>query len=166
MALLWVAAALAGAAGLYASRFPMINDVTTTAQPAPEFVFCAALPDNRGRDLAYRKELWPVQRRAYPGVAALSLAVAPEEAFRRVREAAARMPGWTVAGEDPGRGRLEAVARTPLLRFADDVVILALPAPGGSVVHMRSKSRVGKGDLGANARRIRAFLAAVARGGR
>lgn len=167
MAYLWAGLALAGAgaAGLYAARFPAINDIATTADPAPDFVFCAALPENRGRDLSYREAFWPVQRRAYPDLDGLRLAVGPEEAFRRVRAAAARMPRWTVAGEDPGRGRLEAVARTALLRFADDVVILALPAPGGSVVHMRSRSRLGKSDLGANARRIRAFFRELGGGG-
>ncbi len=48
-----------------------------------------------------------------------------------------------------------------MLRFKDDVLVEVRPHPGGSEVAMRSKSRVGKGDLGANAKRIRAFLAAL-----
>jgi uncharacterized protein (DUF1499 family) len=75
--------------------------------------------------------------------------------------------GWAVAaraegavGRDAQPWRLQAVATTALLRFKDDVVVEVRPRDdGGSTVAMRSKSRLGKGDLGANARRIRAFLA-------
>jgi uncharacterized protein (DUF1499 family) len=71
--------------------------------------------------------------------------------------AAKRMPRWTVVYEDAATRVLEAVAITGLMRFRDDIVIVVRPAAGGSAVHMRSKSRLGKSDLGANAERIRAF---------
>jgi uncharacterized protein (DUF1499 family) len=67
------------------------------------------------------------------------------------------MPRWTVVYEDAATRVLEAVAITGLMRFRDDIVIVVRPAAGGSAVHMRSKSRLGKSDLGANAERIRAF---------
>jgi len=62
----------------------------------------------------------------------------------------------------PAEGRLEATATTSWFAFKDDVVIRVTPAAAGSRVDIRSKSRVGRSDLGANARRIRAFLAELA----
>ena len=87
----------------------------------------------------------------------------PDRAFARA-EAAARSLGWDIAAAVPAEGRIEATATTRWFGFKDDVVIRIAAAPGGSRVDVRSVSRVGKSDLGANARRIRAFLAALRRG--
>ena len=62
----------------------------------------------------------------------------------------------------PAEGRLEATATTPWFGFTDDVVVRGERAGTGSRVDVRSKSRVGRSDLGVNARRIRDFLAALA----
>ncbi len=67
------------------------------------------------------------------------------------------MPRWEVVYEDAAAFVLEAVATTGLLRFKDDVVVRVTPAGKGSLIHVRSKSRLGKGDLGANAERIKAY---------
>ena len=58
---------------------------------------------------------------------------------------------------------LEVVATTRLMHFKDDVAVEVRPEGTGSSVHMRSKSRVGKGDLGANAKRIRMFLSELSK---
>ena len=59
-------------------------------------------------------------------------------------------------------GRIEASDRTLVFRFVDDVVIRLRPARGGGTqLDVRSKSRDGRGDLGANAGRIRAFRDAL-----
>jgi uncharacterized protein (DUF1499 family) len=73
------------------------------------------------------------------------------------------MPGWQVTGEDAAAGRIEAVATSRLFRFRDDVVIRvqAGPQEQGARIDVRSRSRIGQSDLGANAERIRAFLARV-----
>ena len=67
-----------------------------------------------------------------------------------------------VTSQSAERGTIEAVATTAVFRFKDDVTIEVQRDGKGSVVNMRSKSRIGKGDFGANARRIRAFQAALA----
>jgi uncharacterized protein (DUF1499 family) len=72
---------------------------------------------------------------------------------------AAKAMGWEVAAADPATGRLEATATTPWFGFRDDVVVRVAPTPTGSRIDVRSVSRVGKSDLGANAKRIRSFLA-------
>jgi len=98
---------------------------------------------------------------AYPDVATLELALPPEQAFAAVREAALEL-GWEIVEEDPASGRLEATQSTALFRFVDDVVVRVRPGGPGSRVDVRSKSRDGKGDVGANAARIRAFREALA----
>lgn len=87
--------------------------------------------------------------------------------FSRVWGAAleeARARGWTVLETDPAAGELHAEARTPVWRFTDDVwVRVSLDALGQTRLDVVSASRVGRGDLGTNARRIARFLHAVDR---
>jgi len=66
--------------------------------------------------------------------------------------------GWEVVSEAPAEGRLEATDTTLWFGFKDDVVVRVSPAAGGSRIDVRSKSRVGRSDVGANARRIERFL--------
>jgi uncharacterized protein (DUF1499 family) len=75
----------------------------------------------------------------------------------------ARELGWNIVGVEPRDGRIEAIAVTPWFGFRDDVVIRVKPASGGSRIDIRSKSRQGLSDLGANARRIRDFQAGMRR---
>ncbi len=98
------------------------------------------------------------QRRAYPDIAPLELAVPPAAAFARALDAATAM-GWEIVAADAVAGRIEATATTPWFGFRDDVVVRVAPTPTGSRIDVRSVSRVGKSDLGANAKRIRAYLA-------
>jgi uncharacterized protein (DUF1499 family) len=72
--------------------------------------------------------------------------------------------GWRVLASAPGEGRLEASDITRWFGFTDDIVVRVRAAPNGSRIDVRSASRIGKSDVGVNARRIRAFLAAVAKG--
>ena len=71
------------------------------------------------------------------------------------------MPGWTITAVDPEKGLIEAVSVSRVFGFADDVVVRIRPEGTGSRVDVRSKSRDGQGDLGANAARIRAYVAAL-----
>ena len=105
----------------------------------------------------------PIQRLAYPDLAPLALAAPTDACFAKALAAAKAMPRWEIFAQDPSAGRLEAVATTALFRWRDDVVIEVRAAPDGCAVHMRSKSRAGRGDFGANAKRIRAYLALLAK---
>ena len=98
------------------------------------------------------------QHRAYPDVRPILVAAPPQQAMTRAIDSA-RALGWTIVGQDPGRGTLEATDSTFWFGFTDDIVVRVSPAGHDSRVDVRSKSRVGIGDLGANARRIRAFAA-------
>ena len=94
----------------------------------------------------------------YPDLAPLALDLPPNAAFAAALAAARAMPLWRVVAEDPAAGRIVAEATTPRMKFVDDVEIAVEPAGRGSRVRMRSASRVGVTDFGANARRVRAFL--------
>ncbi len=71
---------------------------------------------------------------------------------------AAQASGWEIVAAAPLQYRVEATARTLMFGFKDDVVIRITPAENGSRIDVRSVSRVGRSDLGANAKRIRKFL--------
>lgn len=144
---------------------PAIHDISTDTSDPPAFSALlplrgddASTPDYDGPDAA------AAQRQAYPDVVPLTLALTPADALARA-ERAARALGWTIVATDPLQGRLEATATTFWFRFTDDVVIRIRPDGAGSRLDIRSKSRVGRGDLGANARRIRSFAAQVRQGG-
>ena len=86
--------------------------------------------------------------------------------FARVFESAlatARAAGWEISAQDAAKGEIQAVATTALWKFKDDVSITLSRSGAEVVVNLRSRSRIGKGDLGANARRIRAYQAELAR---
>ncbi len=150
---------LAALALCSAACAPRINDITTTPDDPPSFRRAALLPENRGRDMTYSNANISRQRKAYPDLKPLARSDSPESAYEAALAAARRMPRWSVLAADAAARVIEAVATTGLLRFKDDVVIEVRPDGGGSAVHVRSKSRVGRADFGANAERIRAYFA-------
>jgi uncharacterized protein (DUF1499 family) len=148
------------AIALPARRFPPINDITTDTANPPRFVTAATLSANQGRDLRYPGVTFAEQQRAgYPDLAPLQLALPVDEAFTRVETAARRLPDTEITRVDRAAYAIEGLTTTRLFRFHDDFVIEVRPDGSGSVVHMRSKSRDGKGDIGANAARIKALFA-------
>ncbi|HKE05216.1 MAG TPA: DUF1499 domain-containing protein [Blastocatellia bacterium] len=77
--------------------------------------------------------------------------------------AAAQAMGWEIRETNREQGVIEAIATTRLFKFKDDVTVTVTREGDATVVNVRSKSRVGKSDLGTNARRIRAFQAELAK---
>jgi len=142
-----------------AADAPPIHDISTDLEDPPEFVALRpareAAPnavDHPGSDVARQ------QRAAYPDLAPVRLEAAPGAVIAAAAEVAREM-GWEVVNVDRAAGRLEAVDRTFWFGFSDDIVIRAREAgDGGTLLDVRSASRVGLGDVGTNARRIRDFL--------
>lgn len=126
-------AAIPAAGYLRARSVPPINDISTDPNESSE-----------------------AQRRAYPDIQPLRLPVAPNIAFERAK-GAIEESGWQIVREDPSAGRIEAVATTRWFGFKDDVIVRITAEGTGSRVDVRSKSRVGRSDLGTNAQRIRAY---------
>jgi uncharacterized protein (DUF1499 family) len=138
---------------------PFIHDITTDTANPPQFVDVLPLradapnpPDYAGEDVAAQ------QREAYPDIQPVQLALPPDQAFEVALESA-RKQGWEIVAAAPGDGRIEATATTFWFGFKDDVVIRIAADNGGSRLDVRSKSRVGRSDAGANAKRIRTYLA-------
>lgn len=139
---------------------PLINDITTDTENPPEFAVLASAPHNPGRDMAYPPDFAAQQRAGYPTLAGISLEQSPNDSLDSVERAATAL-GWEVVGRDNRAGRIEATETSAIFRFVDDVVVEVRNADGGSRIEVRSKSRVGRGDLGANAARIEALLDAL-----
>jgi uncharacterized protein (DUF1499 family) len=154
-ALLVVMAILASRSG----RVPPIHDITTNLEDPPRFVAAARAEGNQGKNLDYPQgnpDTPAMQKEAYPDLEPIGLDLPPAEALERARKAAEDL-GWQVVEVDPNDGRLEATFTSRLFRFVDDIVVRIRPSQGGSIADVRSTSRVGESDLGANAARIRSF---------
>ena len=145
-----------------AREVPPIHDISTDLQDPPAFV--AVLP-RRGNDANPVEhggaDVAEAQRSAYPDIQPLVLGLDPAEAFALALRAARDM-GWEIVAQDPEKGRIEATATTFWFGFKDDVVVRVVPSGGGSRIDVRSLSRVGVSDVGANAKRIREYFARLA----
>jgi len=139
---------------------PAINDITTDLDDPPQFTAAAGEPANAGRDMSYPSEFVPLVRKAYPDLAPITLAAPPPEVFGWAVDTAEAL-GWEVTFSDPRSGEFEARDTSSVFQFVDDVRVRVRPDGTGSVVDVRSKSRVGRGDVGANANRIRSFAGAL-----
>jgi hypothetical protein len=144
-------------AGSPGAGLPPINDITTDLDDPPVF---DGDPSGRGRDMTYPADWKPLVRDAYPDLEPRRLDEPPAAAFASAIAAAEQL-GWTITKRDPGAGTIEASDATAIFQFVDDVAIRIRPAGAGSVLDVRSKSRDGQGDVGANAKRIRALLDAL-----
>ncbi|CAG0999767.1 hypothetical protein MYXO_02928 [Myxococcaceae bacterium] len=150
------------AMALPAREFPTINDVTTDPSDPPALVAAATDPENAGKDLAYPPEFAQPQRSAYPDVAPLRIEKPPAEVFATAAAVAERL-GWRIVRSDPITLSFEATHTSRSFRFVDDVVVRVRAEGDGARVDVRSRSRVGRSDIGANAARIRAFAAELVR---
>jgi uncharacterized protein (DUF1499 family) len=137
---------------------PRIHDITTDTDNPPQFVALLALRQKAPNGAAYGgATIAKAQKTAYPDITPAQLETSPDQAFERALDVAQRM-GWEIIAADKAEGRIEATATTPWLRFKDDVVIRIVAAGSGSRLDVRSTSRMGRSDFGANAKRIRVFL--------
>lgn len=132
-----------------APRVPPIHDITTNPDDPPMF---ETAPE--GRPAAYPSENADLQREAYPDLAPIRVDTPPVETVRRLEEIFDSF-GWEVTLRDETAGAVEGNETSRIFRFVDDVVVRVRPAGDGCVVDVRSRSRVGRSDLGANAARIR-----------
>jgi uncharacterized protein (DUF1499 family) len=141
-----------------AKRVPPIHDITTDTEHPPEFVAVLPLRAGAPNQAAYGgAEVAAAQHQAYPDVQPVTVNAPPAATFDRAL-AAARAMGWEIVAADTAAGRIEATATTRWFGFKDDVVVRITPEGSGSRMDVRSVSRVGRSDVGTNARRIREFV--------
>ncbi len=144
-----------------ASSVPQIHDISTDTDDPPAFVAIAPLRANAANPLEYPgAEVAALQATAYPDIRPAAIAAAPADILDAVAAVAAEN-GWEVVANDVDAGRFEATATTFWFGYKDDIVVRVRETTDGSDVDVRSKSRVGRSDLGTNAERIRALLGAV-----
>jgi uncharacterized protein (DUF1499 family) len=141
-------------------RLPAIKDVTTDPIDPPRFEVVARLrPPN--------SSLYPglataeLQKGAWPDIEPLLVNVTPKAAFDGAVAIITKRK-WRIVDSRPPlpnrEGHIEAIARTPIMGFRDDVVVRVRPAREGAKIDIRSASRYGTTDFGANATRVLALL--------
>ena len=142
-----------------AKAVPPIHDISTDTVDPPSFVTLLEARNKSPNGSAYGgPAVAEQQRKAYADIKPLDLALPPREALQKAIDAARAMK-WEVAGSDAAAGRIEATDTTAWFGFRDDVVIRVRPNGAGSRIDVRSVSRVGRSDIGANAARVREYLA-------
>ena len=147
-----------------ARAVPPIHDISTDTARPPEFVAVLPLRADAPNPAEYGgAEVAQAQLEAYPDLRTLRIDLAPAETFARAQQAARDM-GWEIVAADAAAGRIEATDTTLWFGFKDDIVIRVEADGDGSRVDVRSVSRVGKSDVGTNAKRIRAYLQALESG--
>ena len=150
--------------GYRAYTLPMINDITTDALDPPRFDVLARLRPRGTVEYAglYAAEL---QRKAYSDVEPLSVNAAPRVAYDAAMAVIARKK-WRVVVDRPPQpprrdGVIEAVARTPIMGFREDIALRVRREDDGSRIDVRSASRYGRHDFGTNAARVRALISDI-----
>jgi hypothetical protein len=139
---------------------PLLNDVTTDLVNPPAFVTLANERKNFPNGADYDKANAARQREGYPAIVPLVSATGAGPLFAKALAEVNRQ-GWQIAAKDSVAGTLEATAVTQWFGFKDDIVIRIVPEGSGARLDMRSASRLTGSDMGANAERIAAFIAAV-----
>lgn len=141
-------------------RTAALADVTTDASDPPKFEKATAIDRNprtyAGPVIAAR------QASAYPDIETLQVATSVQLAFEAARSVIYKRK-WTVINDRPPQGnrreaQIEAIARTPVLGFREDVVVRVRGSADGARIDVRSRSRYGERDLGSNAQRVRSLL--------
>lgn len=144
-----------------ASSVPPIHDITTDVTNPPPFVAIAPLREGAPNPVSYEGEDVTVQQiEAYPEIKTQLLAQNIEQVYAASEQVISRL-GWDRVTEGALPYTLEATDTTTWFGFKDDIVIRLSAKNDNTLVDVRSKSRVGRSDLGKNAERINTFLAAL-----
>lgn len=160
-----------------ARSVPPIHDISTDLDNPPQFdpsvVEARAKIGGNDLDLANEKvsekggaryggrRAIDIQREAYPDIKTRTYDMPASDLFEIALDAAKAQSGWTITRADPRNGTIEAVTRSFWFGFTDDVAIRLKDTDdeSGTILDVRSASRVGGSDLGANAKRVRAYTA-------
>lgn len=146
------------AVGPGAFKSPLIHDIATDTDNPPEFATAHTLRRADENSLEYAgADLAAMQKAAYPDLRPLFSASDADAAFDRSLAVVEKL-GWTISEENRGAGRIEAYEVSLIFGFVDDVAIRITEMEHGIRIDLRSASRVGLGDLGMNADRIRGFI--------
>lgn len=141
-----------------AQAAPPIHDITTDMENPPEFMAMVRLRADAPNPPEYEGgETSEAQREGYPHIQPLELSADVQEVMDLAVMLVTQRK-WDLVAINRLDGRIEATEKLPWFGFKDDVVLRFTETDGGTRVDMRSKSRIGRGDVGVNADRIEEFL--------
>lgn len=139
-------------------RAAPLNDISTDTQNPPLYSAVASLRAESDNTLEYPgASAARTQAQLFPDIAPIKSTLPSADAFNHALEVAEKM-GWEIVANDSAAGHIEAVASTTFYGFKDDVVLRVTADGSGSIVDIRSHSRIGRGDRGKNAERVRKFI--------
>lgn len=140
------------------NRTPPIHDITTDTQNPPQFSAILPLRKDAANPAEYGgPDIAAQQLKAYPDVKPLVQNQPIAAVFEKALDVARNM-GWEIIDANKSEGRIEAVDTTFWFGFKDDIIVRIAQEGTRSRIDLRSVSRVGRTDVGTNAKRIRAFL--------
>ena len=146
-------------------NYPPIHDISTNRINPPEFIAIAPLRADAPNTLVYGgsnnmtpEQLIELTEEAYPDLVTQRYSESVDVIFEKALGAVDDL-GWELVASDATAGRIEATDTTFWFRFKDDVVIKIEQQGTDTAVDVRSVSRVGTGDVGANAIRMRKLFA-------
>ena len=146
-----------------AKSVPPIHNISTDTVNPPKFSRIAEIRTAEDNPLAYDvAKLADVQTKAYPNVKTVYSKLTLPEAHGKALVIAEAL-GWEVVNQDVVSGIIEATEKTMLWAFKDDIVIRVQNSGDQVAIDLRSVSRVGQSDLGANAKRIEKFIEGFSR---
>jgi uncharacterized protein (DUF1499 family) len=150
--------------GVKAYKLPAIYDITTDPIDPPRFDAIARLRPRDANPVTYAGLYTAEQQRtAYSDIEPDMTSVSPQEAYDAAMKVITKRK-WHVVdarppqGTAPRDGLIEAIARTPILGFRDDVAVRVRATHEGARIDVRSASRYGRHDLGTNAARVRSLI--------
>jgi uncharacterized protein (DUF1499 family) len=149
-----------------AYTLPWIYDITTDPIDPPQYEALARIRPHDANPILYPGLATAAQQRAaYPDIAPLDEETTPQAAYAVVRDVIAKRR-WRIVGELPPlpsrrEARIEAVARTSIMRFDSDIVVRIRPNGDDVRIDVRSSSRYGALDFGTNAACVRGLIAAI-----
>jgi uncharacterized protein (DUF1499 family) len=146
----------AAVVGALAGKYPVLNDVTTDTQSPPQFTELAKMRGASANPSGYPQAFAPIQLKNYPDLKPLLIDRPLDETFEVALEALRRQR-YQIVAEDPS-GVIEAVDRTMILGFYDDIAVRVTGDEERSRIDVRSASRFGLSDFGQNALRVRTIL--------
>lgn len=145
-----------------AAQVPPIHDISINTINPPQFVAIVPLRAGSPNPPKYdRPETAALQHEQYPDIMTHGYVQSPQQVFEAITGMIADM-GWEMVDASLADGRIEATAVTRWFGFRDDGVFRLQAGPANStIMDMRSKSPVGRSDIGVNANRIRTFTAVL-----
>lgn len=143
--------------GTAGARAPALNDISTDTLDPPRFNAVAAIRPEGSNTLQYPTNGATLQKQLFPDIAPIKSDLSKTDAFKRAL-ALAEKKGWEIVDADESTGIIEAVSSTFFFSYEDDIVIRVRAQDSGSIVDIRSHSRIGRGDRGKNAERVRDYI--------